>query len=66
MVDSFQELNQKMSTVKLTEKHHMHQLLKTSQEVLNLNHMLNTLPVSEVNSLITLKFPIKSKLLLKL
>ena len=65
-MDTSQELNQKMSTVKLTGKHHLHQVLKLSQEELNKNHMLNTIPVSEVNSSITLKSPIKLKLLHKL
>merc|ERR1712195_151613 len=51
MVDIFPELNQKMSTVKLMEKPRLHQVLKLSQEELNKNHMLNTIPVSEVNSL---------------
>ena len=65
MVDIFPELNQKMSTVKLMEKHRLHQVLKLSQEELNKNHMLNTIPVSEVNSLIMLKLPILLRLLLK-
>merc|ERR1712166_102109 len=50
MVDTFQELNQKMSTVKLMEKLPSHQELKLSQEESNKNHTLNTIPVSEANS----------------
>ena len=65
MVDISPELNQKMSTVKLMEKPHLHQVLKLSQEELNKNHMLNTIPVSEVNLLIMLKLPILLRLLLK-
>ena len=65
MVDIFPELNQKMSTVKLMEKPRLHQVLKLSQEELNKNHMLNTIPVSEVNLLIMLKLPILLRLLLK-
>jgi len=65
MVDIFPELNQKMSTVKLMEKHRSHQELKLSQEELNKNHMLNTIPVSEVNLLIMLRLPILLRLLLK-
>jgi hypothetical protein len=65
MVDIFPELNQKMFTVKLMEKPHLHQVLKLSQEELNKNHMLNTIPVSEVNLLIMLKLPILLRLLLK-
>jgi hypothetical protein len=66
MVDTSQELNQKMSTVKLTEKLHLHQVLKLSQEELNKNHMLNTIPVSEVNSLIMQRSLILLRLLHKL
>ena len=66
MVDISPELNQKMSTVKLMEKPLSHQELNLSQEELNKSHMLNTIPVSEVNSSITLKSPIKLKLLHKL
>ena len=65
MVDISPELNQKMSTVKLMEKPRLHQVLKLSQEELNKNHMLNTIPVSEVNLLIMLKLPILLRLLLK-
>ena len=61
MVDTSQELNQKMSTVKLMEKHLLHQELNHSQEESNKNHMLNMIPVSEANSLITLKLLIKLK-----
>merc|ERR1712166_652875 len=54
MVDTSQELNQKMSTVKLMEKPLLHQELNHSQEELNKNLTLNTIPVSEVNSSTTL------------
>ena len=66
MVDTSQELNQKMSTVKLMEKHPMHLVLKHSQEESNKSHTSNMIPVSEANSLITLKLLIKLKLLHRL
>ena len=66
MVDTFQELNQKMSTVKLMEKHPSHQELKHSQEESNKSHMLNMIPVSEVNSLIMQRSLILLRLLHKL
>lgn len=66
MVATFQELNQKMSTVKHTAKLLSHQVPKLSQEESNKSHVLSTPQVSEVNSLITLKLPIELKLLPKL
>ena len=65
-MDTSPELNQKMSTVKLMEKPRLHQVLKLSQEELNKNHMLNMIPVSEVNSLIMQRSLILLRLLHKL
>ena len=66
MEDTSQELNLKMSTVKLMERHHLQAVHNLSQEVLNKNHMLSTTLVSEVNLLIMLLELIKLKQLPKL